>query len=180
MIKLKNLLPEKFADDFGKNRWVELPQQKTAEFADNIVDLISAAYAAKGGNFEIQSANDLKNSDVKYWIATDIDDDPEADAAIGGKKTHAGTKITMMGQDGSSPAKKSAILKTIELMKKNGFYAELDPDLAQKFGLNHEKDEDVIRKVLKKDITMNPDGSYERMVAGTHKHTKVLVGIPKA
>ena len=180
MIKLMRILREAFADDYGKNTWVELPGNKVADYADNIADLVSKAYAAKGGNFEIRNGDDVKNSDITYWIAQDIDDDPEADVAVGGKRTAAGTKMTMIGQDGSSAARKLAITKMIELMKKNGFYAEMDPDLAQKFGLPFIGDEATIRKVLNKDIEMNPDGSYSRMVSGIHKHVKVLVGIPKA
>ena len=66
-----------------------------------------------------------------------------------------------------------------KLMKQKGFYAEMDPDLAQKFNLSYISDESVIRKVLNKDVTMNPDGSYVRLISGIAKKTKVLVGIPK-
>ena len=179
MIKMMSILREAFSDDYNKNVWIELPRQKVLDYADNIADLISNAYASKGGNFEIQTGADLKNSDVTYWVANDLDQDPEADIVVGGKKTPAGTKMTMMGQDGSAEAKKEAIVKMIRLMKQRGFYAEMDPDLASKLGLPHVEDEAIIRKVINKDLTMNPDGSYTRLVSGTHKHTKVLVGIPK-
>jgi hypothetical protein len=179
MIKLITLLREAFADYYSKNKWIELPLDVIQHCADNIADLVSTAYAAKGGNFEIRNGEDVKNSDIKYWVAQDIDDDPEADVVVGGKKTAAGTKMTMIGQDGSSAAKKLAITKMIDLMKKNGFYAEMDPDLAEKFALPFIKDEATIRKVLNKDVEMNPDGSYSRMVSGVHKHVKVLVGIPR-
>lgn len=179
MIKLMSILREAFSDDYGKNKWIELPHNKVLDYADNIASLISNAYAAKGGNFEIQTGADLKNSDLTYWVASDLDQDPDADVVVGGKKTPAGTKMTMMGQDGSAEAKKEAIVKMINLMKHRGFYAEMDPELAEKLGLPFVKDEATIRKVINKDLTMNPDGSYTRLVSGTHKHTKVLVGIPK-
>ena len=56
---------------------------------------------------------------------------------------------------------------------------ELDIDLAAKMSLPFIKDEATIRKVLNKDIKMNPDGSYDRKLTMGPVKTKVLVGIPK-
>ena len=180
MIKLRSLI-ESFADDYQKNGWVGLPDSAVNKYADELADLINQAYAGKGGNFEIGSGNDLRNSDIKYWLATDIDSDPEADATVGGKPTKYGTKMTIMGQDGSPAAKKSAITKMVELMKKRGFYAEVDPDLAQKLNIQPIKDPEVIRQVLAgKELDFNADGSYQRAISAVGKiKTKVLIGIPK-
>ena len=179
MIKLKSLLPEAFADEFKKDSWVEMPHDKVLDYADEIAKLVANAYAAKGGNFEIKTGADLKGSDLTYWVATDFDEDPDMDVIVGGKKTQAGTKMTVMGQDGSGASKRMAVAKMLELMKMRGFYAEMDIDLAKKFGLPIIKDEAKIRKVLNKDLTMNPDGSYDRQITGGPMKTKVLVGIPK-
>lgn len=180
MIKLRSII-ESFADDYQKNGWVGLPDSAVKKYSGELADLIVQAYATKGGNFEIQSGDDLKNSDLKYWLATDIDSDPNPDATVGGKPTKYGTKITIMGQDGGPAAKKSVITKTIELMKKRGFYAELDPDLAQKFGMQPIKDQELVRQVLAgKELEFNADGSYQRPISAAGKvKTKVLVGIPK-
>lgn len=179
MIKLRTLLPEAFADEFAKNQWIQLPKDTVKTYADEIIDLIIGAYTAKGGNFEFKNVDDIKRSDLDFWVANDVDADPEMDAVLGGKKTHAGTKMTVFGQDGSSVAKKVGIVRMIELMKTRGFYAELDKDLATKLGLEILKDEEEIRKVLNKDIKMNPDGSYDRKLTMGPVKTKVLVGIPK-
>jgi hypothetical protein len=101
------------------------------------------------------------------------------DVVVGGKITPAGTKMTMIGQDGGATAKKVGVTKMIELMKTRGFYAEMDVDMAAKFGLPITKDEADIRKVINKDLKMNPDGSYDRQLTGGPVKTKVLVGIPK-
>ena len=180
MIKLRPLI-EAFADDYKKGSWVELPTNAVQKYSNELADLIVQAYATKGGNFEIQSGDDLKNSDLKYWIATDVDTDPNPDATIGGKPTKYGTKITIMGQDGGPAAKKSVVTKTIELMKKRGFYAEVDPDLAQKFGMQPIKDQGLVSKVLSgKELEFNADGSYQRAISAVGKiKTKVLIGIPK-
>jgi hypothetical protein len=164
--------------DLPKNVYIELSSRDAAEYADEIIDLINKSYAHVGGNLEFKNANDIKNSDVSYWILKDIDDDPDPEIALGGKDTPKGKKITVMSQDGSSPAKKDAILKMIELMKTRGFYAELDKDLAQKFGLPPIRDEKKVRDVLKKELEWNNDGSYVRDIGG-EKHEKVLVGLPK-
>jgi hypothetical protein len=87
--------------------------------------------------------------------------------------------MTMIGQDGGAIAKKVGVTKMIELMKTRGFYAEMDKDMAVKFGLPITKDEADIRKVINKDLKMNPDGSYDRKLTGGPVKTKVLVGIPK-
>jgi len=180
MIKLRSLI-ESFADEYPKNGWVVLPDGAVKKYANELAALIAQAYATKGGNYEIQTGDDLKNSDIKYWLAADIDQDPDADATVGGKATKYGFKMTMMGQDGSSAAKKSVITKMIELMKKRGFYAEVDPDLAQKFNMQPIKDQDMVRKVLAgKELEFNADGSYQRAVSAAGKvKTKVLIGIPK-
>lgn len=180
MIKLRSLI-ESFADDYQKNGWVGLPDSAVKKYADELASLIAQAYATKGGNFEIQTGDDLKNSDVKYWLAVDIDQDPNADATVGGKPTKYGTKLTMMGQDGSPAAKKSVVMKMIDLMKRRGFYAEVDPDLAQKFGMQPIKDREIVSKVLAgKKLDFNADGSYQRAISAVGKvKTKVLIGIPK-
>jgi hypothetical protein len=166
-----------FANKYPKMTYVELGSSDIKDYSQEIIDLINTAYSAKGGNLEFKKASDLVNSDLTYWIANDIDSDPDPDIVLGGKKTSHGTKLTVMGQDGSKEAKKEVIIKIIALMKTRGFYMELDLDLAQKFGLPHVKDEKVIRSVLNKDIKYHQDGTYDRSIAGG-MHTKVLVGLP--
>ncbi len=179
MIKLKSLLPEAFADTYEKNKWIQLPKDVVKTYADEMIDLIVSAYTAKGGNFEFKNADDIKKSDLDFWIANDIDADPEMDAVIGGKRTPAGTKMTVFGQDGSSAAKRVGMTKMTDYMKERGFYAEVDIDLAAKLGVDYIKDEALIRKVLNKDIKMNADGSYNRKLTDGPVKTKVLIGIPK-
>jgi hypothetical protein len=169
---------EDFADDYPKRKFVELSHPDAMEYAKDILDLIQNAYSAKGGNIEIKTINDLKNGDITYWILNDVDSDPDADIVVGGKFTKNGVKITVMGQDGSSQAKREAIGKISELMKKGGFYAEMDKDLAQKIGLKHIQDEKLIRRIIDKELKYNNDGSYDRKIGG-HTHTKVLVGNPE-
>jgi hypothetical protein len=163
-----------------KGAYVELGARDAAEYADTIIELINIAYANIGGHIELRNPNDIKNGDITYWVLKDIDQEPDPEIAIGGKRTHSGTKITVMSQDGTSAAKKDAILKVIDLMKTRGFYAELDKDLAKKFGLSPIKDEARVRDVLQKDLEWHGDGTYTRKIGKVGKaKEKVLVGIPK-
>ncbi len=184
MSQIKNLLRKRlleyitFADKYGKEKYVEVPQSDLNLFADKFAELVKIAYADKGGNFEINSGQDILSGDIKFWMVKDIDDDPDADITFGGKNTPHGVKLTAMGQDGSKEAKKDSVLKLIDLMNTKGFFIEMDLELAQKLNLTPVQDEEKIRQVLNKEINYLGDGQYERMIAG-HPHTKVLVGMPK-
>lgn len=177
MMKHIKLFKE-FGDNYPKHKFVELSHRNAMNYANEIFDLIQTAYSRKGGNIEIQKPSDLKGSDITYWILKDIDQNPDADLVVGGKFTKSGVKITLIGQDGSSEAKKEVMGKVTDLMQTGGFYAEVDKELAQKLGLKYTQDESVIRKVIDKDLTYNQDGSYDRKI-GNQFYTKVLVGKPR-
>jgi hypothetical protein len=176
MIKLINILKEAFADDYPKNKYIELTGNEAFKYSDDIFDLIIKSYATKGGNPKLQNKEDIKN--LSFWILKDIDLDPEADVTIGGKKTKHGNKLAMGGQDGTDNAKIEFISKLKKLLDTGGFYAELDKDLAQKIGVEFINDKNIVKKVInKKDIEFNEDGSYTRSIEG-NIFTKVLVGNP--
>jgi len=68
-------------EEFPKDKWVDLDDKKTAEYAKDIFDLIDTAYAPIGGNVNYKSAADVigAESDANYSII-DIDDDSDIDA----------------------------------------------------------------------------------------------------
>ena len=102
MVKFyEDWLAEAFADKHGKNAYVELQRKDIQEYEKEIIDLIVNAYKHIGGNIEIQKPGDILKSDLNYWVAVDNDSDPDADIVLGGKTTPAGTKMTVLGQDGS-------------------------------------------------------------------------------
>jgi len=177
MIKLKKLL-EADSKPLPKNKYVELSKQELDIYKEVLYNLISASYKSKGGNPEFNVSDDIIKSDINIWYGADIDKDPEIDVTIGAKKKPAGTKVTVMGQDGTPAAKSSLINKVSQLLMKRGYYAELSPDLAQKFNMDVITDEDTIRKVLQKDdIKFTDKGHYTRSIDGITR-TKVLVGQP--
>ncbi len=169
---------ENYSAKYPKYKYIELTKSDVSDFSDEILSLINTAYKNKGGHLEFSSPKDVRKSDVSFWISNDIDSDPEMDVILGGKKTKSGIKLTLIGQDGEREAKKEVVNKMLSLLSTRGFYAEMDPDLAERSGLPFITDEGLIKNVLNKDITMNPDGSYSRLIQGKLK-TKVFVGIPK-
>ena len=169
-------------EEFPKDKRVDLDDKKTAEYAKDIFDLIDIAYAPIGGNVNYKSAADVigAESDADYSII-DIDDDDDIDAVNISKKQPAGNKLTAIGHDGSSAAKSKVINHQANLLKQKGYYLEVSgklKDILLAKGAPVVKDPEVIKKVLKgKEIKMNDDGTYERVIGGT-KHTKTLVGNP--
>jgi len=177
MIKLKNILFED-AKPVPKNKYVELDKEQLKQHAQEIFDIITASYKSKGGNPAFGNVADVTGNEISVWYAADIDKEPDVDTAIGVKKKPAGFKLTAMGQDGTPAAKKSLIDKASQLLHTRGFYAELSPDLAQKFHIEPITDEDEIKSVINKnDIKFTGNGLYTRTIDGQLR-TKVLVGQP--
>jgi hypothetical protein len=179
ILSFENFVNEAFGDKHPKNVYANIQRRELQNYEDELFNLIQTAYSQKGGNLEIKKPSDIPNSDLTYWVAADKDSDPEADILIAGKKKNHGTKITVIGQDGTSEARREAVKKIIELMKTRGFYAEMDLDLADKMGLKLIDNEDKIREIIQKpDIKFIGKGLYIRDIAGQKKE-KVLVGLPK-
>ena len=169
---------ENFSDKYPKNQFIQLNKNDVDYFASSLYDLIQNAYSNIGGHIEFSSVDSFKNTDLNFWIASDIDDDPNADVVIGGKYTEQGIKITLGGQDGSRLSIATMISKIKDLMKQKGFYTEMDEELARKVKLQPIEDFHVISKVLEnKELVNLGNGIYERKIGGKWKR-KVLVGIP--
>ena len=169
---------ENFSDKYPKNQFIQLNKNDVDYFASNLYDLIQNAYSHIGGHIEFSSVDSFKNTYLNFWIASDVDDDPNADIVIGGKYTEQGIKITLGGQDGSRLSIATMISKIKDLMKQKGFYTEMDEELARKVKLQPIEDFDVISKVLENKQLVNlGNGIYERKIGGKWKR-KVLVGIP--
>ena len=175
MIRLKQLLSE----SFPKHKYIRLSSSELNTYKDNLYDLIFNAYKSKGGYSGMKDASDIASGDINVWFAADIDADPQLDVTIGGKQKSSGTKLVVMGQDGSPEAKRDAIQQMKRLLQKRGFYSEMDMDLAQKFNAPIIEDESLIRSIIQKpDIKFVGDGTYTRKIDGIQR-TKVLVGMPK-
>ncbi len=182
-----------FNDIFGKGKWEKMDAKdlvKNPALADEFYQLMSEAYKDIGGHINLKNPKSFFNGKLKF-IAIDMDNDPYADALKVFKLKSAGLKSVGMGHDGSSPAKKAVVKKTAELLKHAGHYGELSGAIAHimltRYGIPSVNDEDIVRKVLKKDIEWvgpHPSGKYpdnpgwyNRKIAGK-SHMKILVGLP--
>jgi len=174
-----NLKKTTFSDRYGKNRFVELSKDDLNDYAEELLGLIQNSYKHLGGHHEFLNLENFKNTELNFWVAQDLDSDPEADVLLAGKTTPFGTKITTSGQDGSTTAKMAMVKKMTDLMRTEGFYAEMDENLANKFNLDIITDENVIRKVINKpDLVFVREGVYTRAIGGQYTKEKVLVGMP--
>jgi hypothetical protein len=169
-------------EEFPKDKWVDLNNKEKAEYANDIFDLISTAYAPIGGNINYKSAADVLGAegDADYEVIN-IDADPEPDAVSAYKKTPSGNKLTALGHDGSSQAKSKTINHYADLLRQKGYYLEVSgkiKDILLAKGAPIVSDPELIKKVLKgKSIELNDDGTYQRFIGG-QKHTKILLGNP--
>jgi hypothetical protein len=173
-------------DDFNslyhkKNKWVDIQGLEKKILSKNLFDLVQHAYKDIGGHFEIKSPDDLLQ--YQFIKAEDVDDDPEADVMQVYKKTPAGIKSIVAGQDGSSEAKRELLSTQAKNLFKPGVYSEVSGKLAEiylnKFKVPFVNSKEEVEEILRKPVKWIGDGWYERNVSGAGNHKKILVGRPK-
>lgn len=175
-LKLLTLLQEL---DLPKNKWTQIPASELKNYDEEILDLISTAYAYIGGHPNYKKPGDINSQ--SDFIAIDLDDDPDIDAISISKKRKPGTKFTGTGHDGNKKAKKEVLLHKIKSLKTPGFYVEVSgkPEtIFKKAGIEVIDDKEKVEQVLQgKEIEWLGDGKYKRTIGG--KETiKTLMGKP--
>lgn len=178
MIKLKDLLfedDETFHDVFKKkNKWIDwIKRGELSRLKKELFVLINGAYAPIGGHVGITDINKILDPKYTYWEAVDIDDDPQSDAVIFGKKTRGGIKIGGLGHDGTSRAKSDLINTQTKLLKKGGYWVEASgrvADIMYGKGAPYVKDPKIIEKLFGQKINwLNDKGRYTRTLSGVRK-----------
>jgi len=164
-----------------ENNWRPLSSSEIEDDKDSLFKMIDLAYAPLGGHPNFTGHNDVKNAGDGYEVI-DLDNDPEDDATVVTKNRPGGTKLVGMGHDGSKPAKRAAVAKTVSSLNKNGYYIEVSGkilDILKAKGVAIVDDESTVRAALKgKEIKWHGDGSYDRYL-GDKMHRKVMMGKPK-
>lgn len=163
------------------NKWVDIPLSKLDHTQlDRIWNIYEHSYKEIG-----LSVNSLRELISKYKISwvIDVDKDNDPDAFIIYKETHHGNKITLMGSDGTSEAKRSAISQMLSLLKKHGFYTEASHKVAEILEKNHIHEVDdpkIISSILEADIQwLGHNNQYNRKISGVGVVTKKMFGNPK-
>lgn len=196
MIKLKSLIPEKFFDvaqAVGKDKddWVTLsdPPANTLAKSDkelkiNLFNLIDNTYKTflKKPHVGIKGITDIFGTDYDWWEAIDIDENPDAEAVIFGKKKH-GIKISGIGHDGEMMSKSILVYHLSEILNEKGFWTEASDNVARVLlqkNVNVIKDIEKIKKIVGGEILKTyDDGSYERRTPeGRITHREYLFGNP--
>ena len=172
-MKLLNILLEQ--------TWRPLSSAEIESDKEELFKMIDLAYAPLGGHPNVTKADDIKSAGDNYSVI-DLDDDPEDDATVTYKSRAGGTKLVAMGHDGSKPARKAAVAKTVSDLNKSGYYIEVSGtllDILKAKGVAIVDDEETVRRALKgKEITWHGDGSYDRKLGGV-THKKMMMGKPK-
>ena len=172
-MKLLNILLEQ--------TWRPLSPSEIEDDKDELFKMIDLAYAPLGGHPNVTKPEDVKTAGDNYSVIN-LDDDPEDDATVTYKTRAGGTKLVAMGHDGTKPARRAAVAKTVSDLNKNGYYIEVSGtllDILKAKGVAIVDDEETVRKALKgKEIKWHGDGSYDRKLGGTI-HTKMMMGKPK-
>jgi hypothetical protein len=199
----RKFLNEKKWEDFEypKGQWADVSVDDikssgdpiNVDLADELFDLIDNAYKGIGGHFDFNNSGDLP-ADHDDWLAMDWDEDPEPDVLRVGRHQPAGIKMTVAGHDGQSQSKRAYIQKTLELLGKPGYYAEMSKRIADimiNAGVPYVNDPELVQKTLgpSKEIQWigahpegkHPDynGWYTRTVGGHPGELKIMFGTPQ-
>lgn len=208
---------ENFASHFGgeKNKWQTVRAKDLVEdptLADEIFDLIKGAYKDIGGHVDLRSPEDITNSLVSgkmsFFKVIDVDVPNDPDAVVGFKDKASGTKNVVSAiKRGSDAAKAAWIDDGIKTLQTPGHYAEVSDALAGtllKPGINVIEDENIVKKVLQRDVKWFGEfpefevarlkakgikdsaiarfkqhkGWYGRMLGDQQMHVKIMIGIP--
>jgi len=189
-MKLKDILNEL---ELPKGKYTKLGTSDVDATKEELFNLIQTAYASIGGHLKFKSASDVKDPDLKYWVAADIDADPELDVVYFGKKTPFGIKHTGIGHDGDKSNIKNLLIRKTKELKSSGNYVELSGGAFKSFvgrgGVPTIDDEDLVRAILgqrRSDQTvwhgahptspaMKGNGWYTRKIGGKET-TKIMAG----
>lgn len=165
-----------------KGKWEMIPHSEIDAYEQRILDLIKRTYAPLGGHPNFNSTRDIHSPEHDYEVL-DSDGDEQPEATSVSKDTRAGTKLVASAHDGSKEAVKSLIRHKIELLNKEGYFAEVSGkllDILLHHGVGVVNDKDVVERALVgKRIEWHGDGTYTRDIGGK-SYKKVMVGKPKA
>jgi hypothetical protein len=154
-----------------KNKWFKLSDSEKKELRGNLWKLVSDAYDTRfeGGHPRISSAIDvMRDPDLVFWKASDIDDDPQADMVVFGRETPTGVKLSGVGHDNTMDTKKGVMKQSSELLKQGGFWIEVSGAIAKillaGFKTPYVDNKEDVEKVLGYKIDEwlgdDPDGEY--------------------
>ncbi len=183
---------ESFAEVYPKNKWIKLSIHDREDMKDNLFAIVHNAYSPIGGHVRIINPESvIKDKDLVYWNATDIDFDPDADVVIFCRKTKFGFKVSGWGHDGEKNSKLDLMKRLANLLKKPGYYVEISGKPADILLTNYKVPfvnnvEDIQTLFPNSEIFWygklpgkNIDGFYKRTIGSNETDMEIILGIPK-
>lgn len=157
-----------------KNQWVDLSNNPDAKhdpaLKQNLFDLVDMAYTKTLGepNFGVKSTSDVLGHDYNFWEAIDIDENPDAEACIFGKRRN-GIKISGIGHNGEKISKSILINGLAQTLQKQGYWLEASGRVAEVLKIKrvpiYKNPDGVISLFPGAELKQwNPDGSYIRTI----------------
>lgn len=164
-----------FIPDIAKNKkfWYLIDTKEILKISDNIIDLIGIAYKnTTHGSFVNSEEDMLRSTD---WYVIDVDNDPDADAVVFGRKTEFGLKIQGFGHDGGKDAKKVVLNKLYSLLNRDGYWIEASDKVEEILYKNNvpylSDNEEVSRIFPNSNVKM--DGNKGRYTRTINKNTTI-------
>lgn len=183
MIRLTKILSETtFSQLYNKkNKWIEMLEAgKRKQIADNLYVLIQNSYGKMGGHVSIPNVAAVFNPKMYYWEAVDIDDDPDADAVIFGRRSPYGMKISGIGHDGNKKSKSELMHQLAKQLRKKGYWVEASDRVSEiLYGANvpYLDDQKVVEKLFGQPVRwLNDKGKYIRNVHAGKEHEETVFG----
>lgn len=184
----------------AKNKWIDVSKDSREEIKLNLYNIITSSYTGALGekHFRILTPDDVvKDSQLTFWKAVDVDKNPDADAVIFGQKRN-GFKISGFGHNGTKASVNSLMDELVKLLnnKSNGVWIEASgatERALRKRGAHVLDDQKKVEKLFNMDvdwgeypnhpkIIKNPGkGWYKRVVnpANHAESSEVVFGNPK-
>lgn len=173
---------ETFQSLYGeKGKWVEIGNEKD-KIKNNLYDLVTTAYSFDNGHVSVPSPDSVTN--LQYWRAADIDEDPLADVVIFGRTSGSGVKISGIGHNGDGYSRKEVVQHLAQVLNSYGFWIEVSDRLAEvllkRYNVPVVNNQEDVEKILGRPVKeWLGDGWYTRVVNKAGKVAKeILVGKP--
>jgi len=102
-------------------------------------------------------------------------------AFIAMAKTPYGYRLSATGHDGEKPSRKAIIVKHIELLESEGYYAALSGDMEERVrrsNIENVKDPQTLEKVFGSKIRILEDGAFLKEIGDLGWKKKALYGKP--
>lgn len=181
-----------------KGEWIDLSPRERNIVKANLYTMIQKSYTKALGEKHIRIFKQddvIKDKELTFWRAVDIDKDPHADAVIFGQKRH-GIKVSGFGHDGSKESINEMMDYLVKLLNDPSQHVWIEASGAterslRKRGAHVITNKDLLEKIFKDSsfefgvipnhpkVRENPgEGWYKRIHSSGHEMIETAFGYP--